>query len=113
MQAFYKDKDITYDIDTRTYSDNFSTTFWQDFTIAENFGKDAIRDTYKRAIDEWSNDVRYYTDLVMTLNHKIWQHYGKDEELAELYNELWQKADDRAFEIFEDEDIDYYIGILD
>ena len=25
------------------------TTFWEDFSIAEAFGEEAIRDTYKRA----------------------------------------------------------------
>lgn len=25
------------------------TTFWEDFSIAETFGEEAIRDTYKRA----------------------------------------------------------------
>jgi hypothetical protein len=28
------------------------TTFWQDFSIAEKFGLEAIRDTFKRAFDE-------------------------------------------------------------
>ena len=25
------------------------TTFWEDFTVTEKFGEEAIRDTYKRA----------------------------------------------------------------
>lgn len=28
------------------------TTFWEDFSIAERFGVEAIRDTYKRARTE-------------------------------------------------------------
>ena len=29
------------------------TTFWQDFTIADRFGVSAIKDTFKRAFNEW------------------------------------------------------------
>lgn len=29
------------------------TTFWEDFDIADRFGVEAIRDTYKRARAEW------------------------------------------------------------
>lgn len=31
------------------YEDGFSTTFWSDFSIADPFGKDAVRDTFNRA----------------------------------------------------------------
>ena len=46
------------------------TTFWQDFSIAEKFGKEAIIDTYKRAKKEWGKDKIYGTELSMVLNHK-------------------------------------------
>ena len=32
------------------------TTFWEDFTIADYFGKDAIQDTYNRAFKEWKSN---------------------------------------------------------
>ena len=48
------------------------TTFWQDFTIADNFGVDAVNDTYNRAFNSWKDDYRYLTELVMVLNWKIW-----------------------------------------
>ena len=38
------------------------TTFWQDFSIAEKFGKEAIIDTYKRAKKEWGKDKIYGTN---------------------------------------------------
>ena len=28
------------------------TTFWQDFTIADKFGLEAVKDTYRRAKEE-------------------------------------------------------------
>lgn len=44
------------------------TTFFEDFTIAEYFGVNAIKDTYNRAFNEWKNDYKYLTELVMVLN---------------------------------------------
>ena len=32
------------------------TTFFEDFSIADNFGLDAIKDTYNRTFNEWKND---------------------------------------------------------
>lgn len=31
----------------------FKTTFWIDFTIADQFGLEAVKDTYERAFNEW------------------------------------------------------------
>lgn len=64
------------------------TTFWLDFTIADNFGADAVKDTYSRAFNEWKTDHVYLTELVLVLNWKIWQHYEINEPLARIYNDL-------------------------
>ena len=34
------------------------TSFWSDFTIADRFGVNAIKDTYKRAFNEWKKLMR-------------------------------------------------------
>lgn len=87
--------------------------FWQDFTIADKFGVSAIKDTYKRAFEGWKDNVEYYASFVMTLNHKIWEWYEKDEKLARLYDELWRKADEYGRNYFEGEDAEYYFEFLD
>ena len=61
------------------------TTFWQDFTIADKFGLDAVRDTYNRARAEWGDDRIYGTELSMVLNHKCWYHYERNNTLSKLY----------------------------
>ena len=53
------------------------TTFWSDFSMAEQFGIEAVKDTFKRAFEEWKGDYKFLTELVMVLNHKIWQWYEK------------------------------------
>ena len=55
------------------------TTFWEDFSIAERFGEEAITDTYKRARKDWERDRVYGTELSMVLNHKCWYWYDRTD----------------------------------
>ena len=89
------------------------TTFYEDFSVADLFGVDAIRDTYKRAMESWKDDYEYLTELVMVLNWKIWEHYEKNDEYAELYNELWEKADEYAMEHLKGEELSYFYQVTD
>ena len=90
-----------------------TTTFWDDFTIADIFGADAIRDTYKRAFAEWRHDYVYLTELVIVLNHKIWQHYQRNDAYARLYNDLWELADLYAQENLKGEELSFFYRITD
>ena len=89
------------------------TTFWEDFTIADCFGTDAIQDTYNRAFKAWKDDYKYLTELVIVLNHKIWEWYQKNEEYAELYDKLWKQADEYACENLKGEEATYFFKITD
>lgn len=94
--------------------EEFTTTFWQDFTIADAFGASAIKDTFKRAFEEWKSDYRYLTDLVMVVNHKCWQHYDKgNNELSQLYSDLYYKAHAYACENLKGEELSYYFRVTD
>jgi len=89
------------------------TTFFQDFSIADNFGAKAIRDTYDTVFKEWKNDYKYLTELVMVLNWKIWQWNEKNEAYAKLYDELWQKADKYACTNLKGEELSYFYRTTD
>lgn len=89
------------------------TTFWEDFSIAEAFGKSAIQDTYRRAFLDWKKDYIYLTELVMVLNWKIWQHYETNNELALLYNKLWEEADEYACDNLKDKELEYFYTTTD
>ena len=91
----------------------FVSTFPMDFTIADKFGVDAIKDTYNRAFNEWKDNYIYLTELVITLNHKIWQWYEKNEDIARLYNDLWEQADTYACENLKDEEARFFYDITD
>lgn len=89
------------------------TTFFHDMSIAEVYGKTAIKDTYNQVVKSWGKNIKYFTEFVMTLNHKIWEHYDTHPALASLYNDLWQKAEGVVRKNFKGEDLDYYYRITD
>lgn len=88
------------------------TTFWMDFSIADMFGANAVKDTYNRAFEEWKDNYIYLTELVMVLNHKIWQH-ANDEALGSLYEDLWERADEYAINNLKNEELSYFFSTTD
>jgi hypothetical protein len=89
------------------------TTFYQDFSIADRFGIGAIRDTFNRAFNEWKGNYVYLTELVMVLNWKIWDWYERNENIARVYNELWEMADNYAVENLTGEELSYFYNTTD
>jgi hypothetical protein len=90
-----------------------TTTFWEDFSIADHFGVSAIKDTFKRAFNEWKDNYIYLTELVIVLNHKIWRYYETNYAYATLYNELWEKADNYACTHLKGEELNFFYRITD
>ena len=89
------------------------STFWQDFSIADAFGIKAIKDTFKRAFEEWKGSYVYLTELVLVLNHKIWQWYEKNRDVAIVYNDLWEKADLYAQENLKGKELAHFYEVTD
>lgn len=89
------------------------TSFWEDFTIADLFGLSAIQDTYDRAFKEWKEDYKFLTELVLVLNHKIWQHYQSRPEVAALYDSLWRQADQYAMSNLINDELSYFYEVTD
>lgn len=94
------------------------TTFWEDFSIADRFvgvEKDPIGDTYKRALNYAKMDYKYLTELVLVLNHKIWQWYQTDATRGILYDKLWRMAEDEFFKKYENDEVAmrYYYEVTD
>ena len=92
---------------------DYKTTFFQDFSIADKCGVKAVRDTAARALHEWHDNVEYMGELVVVLNHKIWQHYERNPKLAEVYNSLWESYDEFCRRHFKGDDARRYFEITD
>lgn len=90
------------------------TTFYMDFSIADVFGEKAILDTFNRAMNERKNEYKYLTELVMVLNWKSWEHYEKgNEELTQLYIDLFHQADVYALDNLKGEEKQYFLSTTD
>lgn len=90
------------------------STFYEDFSIADHYGKAAVRRTYDNIFREWKGDYRYLTELVMALNWKIWEHYDADRiELASLYNTLWMNTADYTENTLKGDELQYYYRTID
>ena len=90
------------------------TTFYEDFSIADHFGKAAVTDTFNRGFETAIfMGYEYLTEFVMVLNWKIWEHYETNEPLARLYNKLWEKSDLYAQENLKGEELSYFYRTTD
>lgn len=90
------------------------TTFWQDFSIADVFGPDAVQDTFNRAFKEWKHDAVYLTEMVMVLNHKCNYFYSANiMPLYRLYLKLYEEANDYARDHLKGKDLDYFYQVTD
>lgn len=89
------------------------TTFYTDFSIADKFGIDAVKDTYKRAFEAWKNNVVYMTELTMALNWKGWRWWEANRPLAEVYFDLYNTAAEYCVNNFKGADLDYYYSTTD
>ena len=88
------------------------TTFWMDFSIADCVGTEAVKETYERIFNEFNTNAEYLTELVIVLKWKIWDWYEKNGPLAEIYNELYEKADQFALATLDDE-LAYFLKTVD
>lgn len=88
------------------------TTFYEDFSIADKFGINAIKDTYKRAFNDWKSDYKYLTELVMVLNWKSWEHEN-NVQFCRLYSDLFYELQDYAYNNLKGEELNYFIITTD
>lgn len=90
------------------------TTFFGDLSIAEWYGVEGVKDTYKNVVNSWGKDIKYFTEFVMALNHKGCEHYdGNKPNLSKLYFDLYEKAYDFVENHFKGEDLEYFFRVTD
>lgn len=91
----------------------FVSTFWEDFTVADAFGKDAVNETFDRCFKEWKDNVVYATELVITMSIKSCYWYEKNDELSMLYSELYHKIDGYNMDHLKGKDMEFYLNTTD
>ena len=79
------------------------TTFYADFKVAEvadaslGTGREAVKETWKRAWEGWKDNCKYCVELCIVMNHLCWEHNGKDEWLCKWYADKYHFLFDRIF----------------
>ena len=95
---------------------NYKTisTFWGDLSIAETFGAASVEDTFNRVCKGWMNDTKMFTEFVLALNHKSWEHSArKQPEMCALYSKLYYLADKMVYDKWNKEQRVYYFSVTD
>ena len=88
-------------------------SFYFCIRFVSKFSNASFCGLYKRAFNEWKDNHVYLTELVMVLNHKIWQWYETNDAIARLYDTLWREADLWAQENLKGEELEYFYRITD
>lgn len=92
----------------------FKTTFWDDFTIADRYGEEGVKDTFVRAFWSWREDTVFVTELAIVTNWKCWQHWREgNDTLAKAYAELYYKVRGWCLDHLKGEDLRYYLETTD
>lgn len=92
------------------------TTFFGDLSIAEWYGKEGVLDTFKNVCENWIGDYKFFTEFVMALNHKCWEHYDAGKPgLSKLYSDLFYKAQELFLKHYkgDEEALSYYYRVTD
>lgn len=91
----------------------FESSFWEEFSIAENYGGDAVRKHYDLVFSQWKDNLKFLTELVLVLNIKIFIWYGVDDSIGKMYDQLWKETDGYALDTLKGEDLHYYLSTID
>lgn len=97
----------------RQFDFHFESTFWEEFSIADNYGSEGVREHYNLVFNLWKDNLRFLTELVLVLNWKIYQWYQVDDTLGMTYDALWQKTDSYALKTLKGDNLHYYLSVLD
>lgn len=90
------------------------TTFMNDFAIADAFGNDAIKDTFKRAFNEWKDNVVYGTELCAVMNLRCWYWYEKgDQERSKIYADFYYQVREYCLDHYKGDDFTFFYNTID
>ena len=91
----------------------FESTFWEEFSIAEDYGSEVVRDHWNLVFEQWKDNLKFLTELDLVLNIKIFIWYGVDDSIGKMYDQLWKETDGYALDTLKGEDLHYYLSTLD
>ena len=90
-----------------------TTTFFEDFDIAERFGVEAVKETFKTSFENWKYNPVYLTELAIVMSNNSIAHYDTNRELSMTYTELYNKVDDYCMNNFNGKSLEFYLKTTD
>ena len=91
----------------------FKTTFRVDFTIADNYGIDAVKETFKRVFREWKTNYIFLYELTLVMNLKCWEHYKNNNiEISKLYAKYYHQLRDYSLNNLKGKELEYFVNNL-
>ena len=91
----------------------FESTFYEEFSIAEEYGADGIKEHYDLVFNEWKDNLKFLTELVLVLNIKLFIWFKVDDTIGKTYDQLWKETDGYALDTLKGDDLHYYLHTLD
>jgi len=116
MDEFFKDFVVIEVPPTEECRENDKFDYWQRFTEAEKDGIEAIRKVFREIVNECHEAEKPYvnlTELYIIANHKVWQHYKTDKELAGHYDDMQRSGYEYITNHFTKEELDYFFKTTD
>lgn len=90
------------------------TTFFGDLSIAEWYGMKNVEETVDRIRNEWFNNVEYFTEFIMCVNYKAWEHHSRgNNDLSMYYSELYHELVDNIYNSWDRGVLDYFYKLTD
>lgn len=89
------------------------TTYYEDLSIAENFGISSIKETLQRAAEHAKVDYQMLTELVMMVNWKSWRWADENPKLSQFYAKEYYRLYEYALNNLNRDEIDYFCRTLD
>lgn len=91
----------------------FESSFYEEFSVADEFGPEGVRRHYDTVFEQYKDNLKYLTELVLVLNIKLFLWFKVDDDLGLTYEELWKETDGYALETLKGDDLHYYLHTLD
>lgn len=104
------------------YPKELEYTFAIDFAFADWNGVDGVKETFKRVKKEWINNLKAWTEIVITLNLLSWAHnqmkkqgFDDRDRFINLYSDLYYMATENFYEVYDDneEAKTYFFNMID
>lgn len=89
------------------------TAYYQELSIAENFGIQTVKACIRRQLRESMNDYKLLTELVMMVNWRYFRWMDSNPQLAEFYARVYEDLDEYAVDHLKEKELSYYYKTTD